>query len=150
MTFTPFNTAPILGAISDRTINENVGLQTVGLSGFGDGEVFDNQVLTMTAASANTALISTPSVVYTSPSVTDSLSFTTVDDATGTTTVSVTVTDGISDTSRSFTVIVNAAAAGFDLAGTSLTLDILSTTPYSPATSLIDRLCSHWSTIPAR
>ena len=54
----------------------------------------ESQTLTVTASSSNTALIPNPTVIYTSPSATGSLSFTPVANAFGTATITVTVNDG--------------------------------------------------------
>jgi len=82
----------------------------------GSGET---QPLNVTAASNNTALIPDPTVAYTSPQATGTLSFTAVADASGTATITVTVEDGGADGdlsttndnatfSRTFDVTVNA------------------------------------------
>ena len=111
--FNAVNDAPTLDAISDLDINEDDGQQTVSLAGItaGDGE---SQTLTVIATSSDPSLISDPSVFYTSPNATGSLTFTPVADASGTVTISVTVTDdggtanGGADTfSQTFTVTVN-------------------------------------------
>ncbi|MDY7077577.1 MAG: tandem-95 repeat protein [Chloroflexota bacterium] len=107
VTVNPVNDAPTLDTIGDRTIDEDAGLQTVDLTSIGTGAANETQTLTVTAVSTNTALIPHPAVTYTSPDPTGSLSFTPVADQHGTATVVVTVTDGISDTTRSFLVIVN-------------------------------------------
>jgi hypothetical protein len=109
------NNAPTLDAISNRTINEDAGPQTVNLSGITAGPSYESyQNLTVTATSSNTALIPNPTVTYTSPATTGTLSFTPVTDASGTATITVTVTDdggtlggGVNTFSRTFTVTVN-------------------------------------------
>jgi hypothetical protein len=105
------NAQPTLAALSNVTISEDAGAQTVSLSGIGSGSVNESQTLTVTATSSNPGLIPNPAVTYTSPSGTGSLSFTPVANATGTATISVTVNDGggISNTlTRTFTVTVTA------------------------------------------
>ena len=57
------------------TINENAGLQTVNLSGISSGAANQVQTLTVTAASSNPGLIPNPTVNYTSPNATGTLSF---------------------------------------------------------------------------
>jgi uncharacterized repeat protein (TIGR01451 family) len=101
------NDAPTLDAISGLSIDEDAGVQTVGLSGIGTGAANEAQTLSVSAASTNTALVPNPAVVYTSPNVTGSLSLEPVADHHGTATVVVTVSDGISETSRTFPVTVN-------------------------------------------
>ena len=64
------NQPPTLNAITNLTINENAGLQTVSLSGITSGATNENQTLTVTAVSSNTGLIPNPTVNYTSPNTT--------------------------------------------------------------------------------
>ena len=92
------------------TINENASLQTVNLSGITSGATNESQTLTVTASSSNTGLIPTPTVSYTSPSTTGSITFTPVANAYGSATITVTVNDGGTSNnvvSRTFTVTVN-------------------------------------------
>lgn len=97
---------PTLDAITDRAaILEESGLQTVGLTGITDGDG-TGQALSVTATSDNTALIPNPTVTYTSPSTTGSISYTPVANAFGTATVTVTVHDPNLTFSRSFLVTV--------------------------------------------
>ena len=67
--------------------------QTVGLSGItaGGGE---SQPLRVTASSSNTGLIPTPNVIYTSADATGSLKFTPVADKSGSAVITITVEDG--------------------------------------------------------
>ena len=105
------NTPPTLTAISNVTLSEDAGMQTVNLSGISSGSANENQTLTVTATSSNPGLIPTPTVNYTSPSATGSLNFTPTTGSNGTASVTVTVNDGhtVSNTvSRTFTVTVNA------------------------------------------
>ena len=83
-----------MNAITNLTINENAGLQTVSLSGITSGATNENQTLTVTAVSSNTGLIPNPTVNYTSANTTGSLTFTPVTNANGTATITVTVNDG--------------------------------------------------------
>jgi len=106
----PVNQAPTLNSLANRTIDENAGLQTVSLSGIGTGAANESQTLTVTASSSNTGLILNPTVSYTSPNATGSISFTPVDYAFGSATITVTVNDGGASNnivSRTFTVTVN-------------------------------------------
>ncbi|MGA2281384.1 MAG: Ig-like domain-containing protein [Verrucomicrobiota bacterium] len=105
------NQPPTLNAITNLTINENAGLQTVSLSDITSGATNENQTLTVTAVSSNTGLIPNPTVNYTSPNSTGSLTFTPVANGNGTATITVTVNDGgtgNSNVTRTFTVTVNA------------------------------------------
>ena len=111
VTVNAVNQPPTLSAISNLTISENSGLQTVNLSGITSGAANEIQTLTVTAISSNTGLIPNPTVNYTSTNSTGSLTFVPVANKTGTATVTVTVNDGgtsNSNVTRTFTVTVNA------------------------------------------
>jgi len=104
------NTPPTLNSLANRTINENATLQTVNLSGISSGATNESQTLTVTATSSNTGLIPNPTVTYTSPNATGSISFTPLAYANGSATITVTVNDGGASNniiSRSFIVTVN-------------------------------------------
>ncbi len=107
---TAVNDPPTLTAIPNpAAILEDSGLQTINLTGIGTGG--ETQTLNVTAMSDNTALIPHPSVSYTSPSATGSLTFTPVSNAFGSANITVTVNDGgASNTTvqRMFTVTVTA------------------------------------------
>ena len=108
LTVTALDDAPTLDAIANpAAINEDAAAQGVSLSGItaGGGE---SQPLTVTAASNNTALVPNPTVTYTSPATTGSLSYTPVADANGSAVITVTVGDGVTTFSRTFTVTVTA------------------------------------------
>jgi hypothetical protein len=119
ITITSVNDPPTLDPIADpAAINEDAGAQTVNLTGITSGDV-ETQPLEVTAVSDNPALIPNPTVTYTSPNATGSLQYTPVADASGTATITVTVTDGGPDgnlatpgdnatTSDTFVVTVNA------------------------------------------
>lgn len=94
VTVSPVNNPPTLNSISAITINEDATVQTVSLAGIGTGAANETQTLTVTATSSNPSLIPNPTVSYTSPNATGSLSFTPVANANGTATISVTVNDG--------------------------------------------------------
>ena len=111
------NDAPTIDTPSNVTINENAGQQTVNLTGItaGGGET---QTLKVTASSNNTSLIATPTITYTSPNSTGTLTFTPAANTFGTATITVTVMDnggtlngGVDTTSVQFTVTVNQVAA---------------------------------------
>ncbi len=111
VTVTPVNDQPTLGAITSVSIAEDTTAQTVSLSGIGTGNVNETQTLTVTASSSNTGLILNPTVSYSSPNSTGSLSFTPVANANGTATITVTVNDGQAannTVTQTFTVTVNA------------------------------------------
>jgi len=111
LTVTAINDPPTLGPIANpAAIVEDAGPQVVSLSGIsaGGGE---SQALTVTALSSNPARIPNPSVTYTSPGATGSLSYTPVANAFGSTLITVRVTDALNAfVERTFTVTVNPAA----------------------------------------
>ena len=107
----PVNQPPTLTALGGLTINEDAGSQSVSLSGISSGSATESQTLTVTATSSNPALIPNPTVSYSSPNATGSLSFTPAANANGTATITVTVNDGQTannTTTRTFVVTVNA------------------------------------------
>ncbi len=96
------------------TISEDSGEQTVNLSGISAGSG-ESQGLTVTATSSDPGLIPNPTVTYTSPNATGSLSYTPVANQSGVVTITVTVTDdgdtangGVNTITRTFNVTVNA------------------------------------------
>jgi N-acetylneuraminic acid mutarotase len=109
VTVTAVNDAPTLDVISNpAAILEDAGLQTINLTGItaGGGE---SQALVVTATSNNTNVIPNPTVSYTSPGTTGSLSYTPVANANGSAIITVTVNDGdVSNNTivRTFTVNV--------------------------------------------
>jgi hypothetical protein len=110
VTVTSVNQSPTLDALANVTINESAGLQTVNLAGITSGATNEAQTLTVTASSSNPSLIPTPTVNYTSPNATGTISFTPIALAFGSATLSVTVSDGGASNNivtRSFTVTVN-------------------------------------------
>jgi hypothetical protein len=107
------NNAPTISTPSNVTINENAGQQTVNLTDITTGSGKESETLTVTASSNNTALIN-PTVNYTSPNSTGTLTFTPAANTFGTATITLTVTDnggtangGLDQTIVQFTVTVN-------------------------------------------
>ena len=102
---------PTLNAITNLTINENAGLQTVGLSGITSGAANENQTFAVTAVSSNTGLIPNPTVNYTNANTTGTLTFAPATNANGTATITVVVNNGGTSNNivrRTFTVTVKA------------------------------------------
>jgi hypothetical protein len=94
VTVTAVNDTPTLTAITDPTaILEDGGAQTINLTGIsaGGGE---SQTLAVTVVSSNPGLIPDPTVSYTSPGTTGSLSYTPLADQSGSAIITVTVVDG--------------------------------------------------------
>ena len=85
----PINNAPTINTIINQSVAENVGLQTIALSGIGDG---DNctQIVSVTAVSSNSG-VANVSVNYSSCNSTGTLSYTPI--APGSATITVTVAD---------------------------------------------------------
>ncbi len=119
ITVHPVNDEPTLDAIPNpAAIDEDAGQQTINLSGISAGPANESsQTLTVTAVSNNTSLIPHPTVTYTSPATTGSVSYTPVANAHGTAIITVRVQDdggtanGGDDTiERTFTVVVNPVA----------------------------------------
>ncbi|MBI3853350.1 MAG: tandem-95 repeat protein [Verrucomicrobia bacterium] len=111
VTVNAVNDPPTLDPLTNLTINEDAGLQTVSLSGISSGAANESQTLTVTATSSNPGLIPNPTVTYTTPNATGSLAFTPVANANGIATLTVTVNDGQATSNtvtRTFTVTVNA------------------------------------------
>ncbi len=112
LTVNPVNDPPTLDAIGNVALNRGAGAQTIPLTGISSGAANENQLLAISAVSSNPALIPAPTVNYTNPATTGSLSLTPAPWTNGTATITVTVNDGQNTNalvSRSFTVTVNAA-----------------------------------------
>ena len=113
VTINPVNDAPTLDVIADPSaIEEDALTQTINLSGITTGQANEDQTLSITATSSNTTVIPDPIVTYTSAEATGTLSFTPVADAYGTTTITVTLSDGGTENAtvvRTFEVVVTAA-----------------------------------------
>ena len=106
----PTNAQPTLTALNGVVINENASAQTIALSGISSGAPNEHQTLIVTASSSNLNLIPNPTVTYSSPNTTGSITFTPVAKAFGTATLSVTVNDGGASNNivtQTFTVTVN-------------------------------------------
>jgi len=111
----PANSQPLLNKnISDLSIDEDSGERTVSFTGVADGDFHANQTLTVIATSDNTSLIPHPTVTYTSPDTTGTITFTPVPETHGTINLTVKVTDnggsangGIDTVSTIFKVTVN-------------------------------------------
>jgi hypothetical protein len=88
------NDVPTLAVIANPVaINEDAPMQTRPLLGIGAGAPNETQTLVITAISSNPDLIPHPTVNYQSPSVSGSLTYTPVPNASGTATITVIVTD---------------------------------------------------------
>ncbi len=102
-------TPPTLDAITNVTIYQDTGLQTINLTGISAGTSGNPTVNVYAVSSDNGTIISTPTVNYTNSNSTGTLTFAPVSGATGTATVTVTVDNGGSSNnpvSQIFTVTV--------------------------------------------
>ncbi len=100
---------PTIDAIPDISINENSGPRTVNLTGISAGAGNPAQFLAVNALSSNPALVPNPTVNYTSPNSTGSLTFTPAANSFGSVTMTVMVDDSAPSNNaviRSFTVTV--------------------------------------------
>ena len=119
VTVNPVNDPPLLDLINDpEPIAEDSMSQTFSLSGIGagGGEI---QTLAVSAISSDTGLIAHPTVIYSSPNTTGTLSYAPLANQNGSAVITVTVTDAGLDGDlnstedngtviRSFTVVVGA------------------------------------------
>lgn len=88
------NEAPTIDAISEpAAILEDAGVQTINLFGISAG-AGETQPLQVTATSDNPGLIPHPTVSYTSPNPTGSITYTPMPEESGSALITVTVTDG--------------------------------------------------------
>ena len=125
VTVNSVNDRPTINPIASVTVLQNAGPQSIGLSGIGSGAANESQTLTVTAVSSNPTLVPNPSITYTSPQSTGSLTFTPTPNASGTATITVTVQDnggtangGIDTNSVQFTITVPLRfALNLDFAG---------------------------------
>ncbi len=106
----PQNYPPTLDPLPDIAIDQDSAQQTVVLSGITSGSPAENQALTASAFSGNPTLIPNPTVNYTSPAPSGTLTFTPAPGSFGSAVMTVMVDDGgtVSNTIiRSFIVKVN-------------------------------------------
>jgi hypothetical protein len=108
ITVTAVNDPPTLDTILDHTVAEDGPAVTKTLTGVSSGASDETETLSITAVSSNPGLIPNPTVNYTSPSSTGSLTFRSLTNANGTATITVSVSDGVHSTLRIFSVQVSA------------------------------------------
>jgi len=106
ITVNAVNDDPTLDAIDDLTVAEDSGMTVINLSGIGSGAADEVQELTLSADSNLSSLVDLD-VIYTSPDATAVLQVTPLADAFGQTDVTVTLSDGVSQIQRTFTVTVS-------------------------------------------
>lgn len=106
----PSNAPPTLDPISNLTIAEDTGAQTILLTGINAGATNESQALTVSATSSNPSVISSLGVYYTSPNPSGTLQLQPVANAWGSSVITVTVDDGQPENhsvTRNFTVTVS-------------------------------------------
>jgi hypothetical protein len=94
VTVNAVNQPPTLNPLNNINLVMNSGSQTVALSGITSGAANENQTLKVTAVSSTQTLIPNPTINYTSPNSSGTLTFKSAVNAAGTATITVTVNDG--------------------------------------------------------
>ena len=102
--------APTLDPISNIGLLVSAGLQTVNLTGITDNNG-GIETITISAVSDNTALVPNPTVTYTNPNSTGTLTFTPTAGLSGTAQITVTAQDALGSSTQKFTVTVVAPPA---------------------------------------
>lgn len=124
--FSTYNTPPTLNTISNYTICQDAAITNLSLSGIGDGSAAETQTVSIAAYSSNTSLMPSPTISYTHPNPTGTLSFKPNAGQSGTAVITVVAQDGGPNnnaTTRTFTVTVNpkpAAAGAITTASTTI------------------------------
>jgi hypothetical protein len=134
VTVNPVNQPPTLSTIGNISIKENAASQTVAIGGITSGAPNEKQTLIVSAVSSNPSLIPNPTVKYTSPNATGTLTFTPLTNAMGTVTITVTANDGGTSNNfvaKTFTVTVIPVVAS-NPSGSKATGNITTTKQSSP------------------
>ncbi|YCM45717.1 tandem-95 repeat protein [Verrucomicrobiaceae bacterium 227] len=112
VTLNAVNDAPTIAAIVEpAAIPESSPLQTINLSGITAGAADETEAIVISAVSSNPTLIPNPTVNYTSPATTGSLTFTPAPYEAGVATITLTLDDGQASnniTIKTFNVVVDA------------------------------------------
>lgn len=101
----PVNTAPAISSMGDQEIDENTTLGPLNFT-VGDSETEAN-ALTVTATSGNQSLLANEDIVLGGNGTQRTITLTPKSDETGTTDITLKVSDGDKETSTSFSVTVN-------------------------------------------
>ena len=107
LTVSAVNDAPTITAITDQTTTEDVATPALPFT-VGDGETPATS-LTVTASSSNQTLVPDANVVVFGSDISRTVTVTPAANQTGTTTITLTVSDGVQSTSISFLVTVTGA-----------------------------------------
>jgi VCBS repeat-containing protein len=105
VTITPVDDAPTISAIANQTINEDSGTGALAFT-VGDIETAATS-LTVSGVSSNQSLVADSSIVFTGTGVSRTVAVTPESNASGSATITVTVSDGSLTTNEIFTVTVN-------------------------------------------
>lgn len=100
------NDSPTISNVTDRTIDENTSSPPIPFT-IGDPDT-DPATLTLTAASTNTTLLPVANIVFGGSNTDRTVTLTPAADQTGTTTVTLTVSDGTTSATDTFVLTVNA------------------------------------------
>ncbi len=106
VTITTSNAAPTIDAIADVEVDEDTPSATVALAGISDGGDCVAQAVTVTATGVNAAMVTDIVVNYTDGDATGSIDLTIAPLTFGTDTITVTVSDGVDETTETFVVTV--------------------------------------------
>lgn len=124
--FSTYNTPPTLNTISNYTVCQDAPTTTVSLSGIGDGSTAETQTVSFSVTSSNTTLLPAPTLNYSHPNTTGTLTFKPNAGQSGTSVVTVTAYDGGPNnysTIKTFTVTVKGipyAAGAISTASTTI------------------------------
>lgn len=97
---------PSLDSITNLSIYQNAGPQTIPLTGISSGITSGYQFICIWAYSSDTSLISNPTVNYSSPNDSGTLTFVPVTNALGTVSMDVKVNNGVANFCQGFTVTI--------------------------------------------
>ncbi len=113
----PVNDPPTLDAIGGQRLDQDGPAIAVGLAGIGPGP-YESQPLAVGAVVADTTLVQSAVVGYASPAATGTITLTPTGDTFGVTSVAISVTDGLSVTTRFFDATVHPAFRVFEIGAT--------------------------------
>ena len=97
---------PTLAAITNLTVYQNAGVQTLPLTGISAGSTNGGYTVTIWGYTSDATIIPVPVINYTSPDSTGTLTFAPATNALGTATVEVKVNNGVNNFSQVFTITV--------------------------------------------
>src|SRR5882724_7850964 len=103
---TPVNTPPTISTIANQTVNENQATAAIAFT-IGDAETSAAN-LTLSASSLNTALVPNGNIVFGGSGANRTVKITPAANQTGSSQITISVSDGVNTTSTSFTLTVQA------------------------------------------